>query len=335
MYVTASEDNKISIFEMDSQSGKVKHNQDVEVTGRPAPLAMDAGQKFLYVGRRDINEISSYAIDKSTGGLSFLGTVTVEADPCYLGIDRKNKFLLSAYYNGAHAAVHAINADGTLQQTPVEWYATATGAHCMQTDPSNRFAFVPHIANRGGPNAIFQFRFDENTGHITPNSPFKLEMNGRLGPRHYCFHPTKDIVYVSDEQGCSVSAYNLDTSKGTLSHFQTTSTLPDGYDGENSCAQIRISPSGKFVYAPNRGHNSIACFSVDDVSGELTRFDIVPSEPVPRAIELDPQGRFLVAAGLDSGKLASYTINQTSGKLTPLETWDVGKAPMWVMIREM
>ena len=201
----------------------------------------------------------------------------------------------------------------------------------MQTDPSNRYAFVPHIAG-AGPNAIFLFRFDENTGHITPNSPPRVEPEEQLGPRHFCFHPTKDILYFSDEQGCSVTGYRLDTSSGTLSAFQTITTLPDGYTEENTCSQIQVSSSGKFLYAPNRGHNSIAAFSVDPTSGRLTALGQVPTEAVPSSFSLDPQDKFLFAAGSESGRIASYRINGDTGVLTPLEKYTVGQNPMWVLM---
>ena len=150
-----------------------------------------------------------------------------------LATDRKGRYVLSAYYYQRTAAVHRIE-NGVAVTPAVEWLMTASGAHSIQTDPSNRFTFVPHIANRG-PNQIYQFKFDENTGHITPNSPAQLEPAEYLGPRHFCFHPSLDAVYFSDEQGCSVTAYRLDTGSGTLAAFQTISTLPQGYNESNSC----------------------------------------------------------------------------------------------------
>ena len=203
----------------------------------------------------------------------------------------------------------------------------------MQTDLSNRFAFVPHIADKG-PNLIFQFKFDQGTGRLTPNSPPRLTP-ADAGPRHYCFHPSKDILYFTNEQGSSVTAYNLDSSAGTLSAFQTVSTLPNDYEGENSCAQIQISPSGRFLYAPNRGHDTIAGFSVDASTGELTPVGHTPAEAVPRAFTLDPGGNFLYAAGLESGRLASYRIDRETGGLEPLETHTVGQGPMWVLIARL
>ena len=332
VYVSLSEEDKISVFELSPDSGGLDLVNSVKVAGSPAPLAIDPGRKFLFAGRREAREISSFQIDQNTGGLILIETVPLEADPCYLSTDRSGKFLLSAYYSAGKVAVHSIGEDGPVGAQPIEWLDTALGAHSIQTDPSNRFAFVPHIAGKVGPNSIFQFRFDESTGHLTPNSPYKVHPDERAGPRHFCFHPGKDILYFSNEQGCSVTAYSLDTSSGTLQAFQTASTLPDDYQGSNTCAQIQISPSGRFLYAPNRGHNSIACFSVDASTGRLIPTERVPTEPIPRAFSLDPGGRFLFVAGLESGRLASYQINSGSGELTPLKTYGVGKGPMWVLI---
>ncbi len=334
MYVSLQDDDRISIFTVDPATGKLDLQEDVAIDGGPAPLSIDPGKNFLYVGRRVSKEISSYRIDQSTGGLSFIGTAPLQGEPVYLATDRKGRFVLSAYYYQSTAAVHAVNSNGVATFPPIEWRYTAGGAHAIQTDPSNRFAFVPHIANRG-PNAIFQFKFDENTGLLTPNSPPRHSPEEYLGPRHFCFHPNRDIVYFSDEQGSSVTAYNLDPSAGSLTPFQTISTLPEGYSERNSCSQIQITPSGKFLYAPNRGHNSVASFTIDASTARLTATGRVPTEPVPRAFSLDPEGSFLFVAGLDSGRLASYQVHQDSGELTPLETYEAGKKPMWVLLTKL
>jgi 6-phosphogluconolactonase len=278
------------------------------------------------------NEISSFRIDPSSGRPSLIGSVELESDPCYLATDRNGRYLLSAYYYAGKAAVHPIGEDGAVAGPPVEWLDTAPGAHSAQTDPSNGFVIVPSIAGSNGPNLIFQFKFDEDTGRLTPNSPPRVTPEDEAGPRHYCFHPNKDVVYFSNEQGCSVTAYSFDSSSGTLAALQTVSTLPDGYAGENSCSQIQISPSGRFLYAPNRGHNSIACFSLDAASGLLTPIQRVPTQPMPRAFSLDPLGNYLYVAGEESGRLASYRVDAATGKLEPLEVYDVGEAPMWVLI---
>ena len=330
MYITVSGEDRIARYEVDEDTGALTHVGDVRTAARPAPLAVNPAGDRMHVGCRDEIAISSYAIGDG-GDLTHIGDVAVNNDPCYMATDRAGRFLLSAYYEGGLCAVHAIGEDGAVTAPPVEWLATAKGAHSMQTDPSNRFAFVPHISGGTGPNAIFQFRFDAETGHITPNSPARVGMDAELGPRHFCFHPNKDILYFSDEQGCSVTGYNFNADNGTLSAFQTISTLPDGYTERNSCSQIQIAPSGEFLYAPNRGHNSIACFSVDGDSGTLTSIGHAESEAVPRAFSIDPSGRFLYAAGLDTGRLAAYRI-EGDGTLTRFATYDVGEEPMWVLI---
>ena len=331
VYVTASGDDKILIFRQDEDTGALEKLSEVEAEGRPAPLAVDPDCHFLYVARRDVNELSSYSIDPATGELDLLGVAGLESDPNFLSTDKAGRWLLSAYYIAGRCAVHPIDRDGVAQAPPVEWRETGPGAHSMQTDASNQFAFVPHIGGGNGVNAIFQFLFDENTGTLTPNDSPAVPQDGDLGPRHYCFHPSLDVLYFSNEQGCSVTAYDFDTTNGTLSAFQTVSTLPSLWSGRNSCAQIRINPSGTMLFAPNRGHDSIACFRIDPETGHLTRTAIVPSEPVPRALNVDPQGRFLYAAGLDSGKLAAYEINEAWGGIDRIGTYEVGREPMWVL----
>jgi 6-phosphogluconolactonase len=334
MYVSLQDDDKIAVFTMEATTGKLTPKSELPVPGGPSPLAISPDRHVLYVGHRGSAAISSFRIDQATGGLRQNGTVALKAAPTFLSTDRTGRFVLSAYYQGAHVAVHSVGDDGGVGDPPIVWLETATGAHAMQTDPSNRFAFVPHIAGNG-PNAIFQFRFDEHTGHLTPNSPPRVEPQDHLGPRHFCFHPTQDILYFSNEQGCSVTGYRLDPATGTLSAFQTITTLPAGYTDRNTCSQIQIAPSGHFLYAPNRGHNSIAGFAVDPASGRLTALGHVSTEPVPGAFSLDPAGTFLVAAGNQSGRLASYRINGETGELTPLETYAVGQRPMWVLMTSL
>ena len=341
VYVASQDDNRISVFTIDGETGGLTPRAEAPMPGGPSLLAISPNRQYLYVGHREVPEISSHRIDPGTGGLTRNGSISPSDAPGFLATDRSGRYLLAAYYQGGRAAVHPIGDDGAIADPPIEWQPTDVGAHAMQTDPSNRFAFVPHIArlsdnvleppkNEPGPNVIYQFRFDANTGRLTPNTPLQLEMGGLLGPRHYCFHPSQDVVYFSDEQGCSVTGYRLDSSTGTLSAFQTISTLPDGYTERNTCSQIQLTPSGNFLYVPNRGHNSIAGFSVA-ADGRLTAVGRVSTEAVPSAFSLDPEGKFVYAAGSATGRLASYRINGNTGELTPLETYSVGQRPMWVL----
>jgi 6-phosphogluconolactonase len=176
MYVSLQDDDKIRVFTMDAATSQLTPKGEVPVSGGPSLLALSPDRQVLYVGHRNVPGISSFRIDSDTGGLTQSGTVAPEAPPTFRATDRQGRFLLSAYYQGARAAVRPLGEDGAVGGQPIEWLETATGAHAMQTDPSNTFAFVPHIAGHG-PNAIFQFRFDANTGRLTPQLPFQ----GRAG----------------------------------------------------------------------------------------------------------------------------------------------------------
>ena len=345
VYVSFQGDDTISIFRMDRDTGKLTVQEHVSVDGGPAPMTIDPGKNFLYVGKRASQELSSYRIDRSTGGLSLVGTVPLQGDPVYVSTDRTGRFVLSAYFYQSTVGVHAVNGEGVLAFPPREWRYTANAAHAINTDPSNRYAFVPHVDNRagagcrldnrGGPNAIFQFKFDAATGRLTSNDPPMHPLQEKVGPRAICFHPTLDVLYSSDEQGSSATAYDLDPSTGVISHLQTISTLPPGYSETNTCSQIQISPSGEFLYVPNRGHDSIASFIIDSSTGRLTATGRVPTEAGPRAFSLDPKGNFLLVSGRESGRLASYRVDQDSGELTPLEIYEGGDRCMWVSIIEL
>ena len=331
VYVSGADEDKITIWSMDPDTGALDLQEDVSLAGGPSPLARDPTQRILYVGLRASNQLATMSVDPQTGSLSLLGRIPLDSDPCYLSTDRTGRYLFASYYGAGGVTVHAIGEDGLVRAPQLQWIATVPKAHSIQAQRGNCYVHVPHA---GESNRILQFRFDADTGRLTPNDPPMVVPEGLQGPRHYCYHPTLDVVYVDNEQGCSVTAYHLDADAGTLSPFQTLSTLPDSFEGRNTCAQIHMPASGRFLYAANRGHDSIACFAVDPTTGRLASLGQQPSEPIPRTFGIDPQGRFLYAAGQGSGRLVAYRI-APDGTLQPLETYEVGKRPMWVMILEL
>src|SRR3954452_5604813 len=333
LFVGLQDDDRIASFAIDAATGELTRRADVPVSGGPSVLALSRDRRVLYSGQRNPGAISSFHVDETAGALNPQGSVSTGDAPTFLAPDRTGRYLLSAYYQGGYAAVHPLGADGAVGAPLLDRQDTAVGAHAIATDPSNRFAFVPHISrvqdnvleppkNIPGPNFIAQFRFDAATGHLTPNAPFRVEQDELVGPRHYCFHPQRDVAYFSDEQGCSVSVYRLDPAAGTLSPVQRVGTLPDGFSGRNTCSQIHLTPSARFLYVGNRGHNSIAGFAVDEASGRLDPRGQVATEAVPSAFGLDPGGNFLFAAGTATGRLASYRIDPGTGTLTPLTVYE-------------
>jgi 6-phosphogluconolactonase len=344
LYVGLQDEDSIAVFTIDTGSGRLSKQSDAASAGGPSVMAISPDRKTLYVGHRTRPSIASYRIDPASGGISLVSTIAQADAPTFLAPDRAGRYILCAYYQGGYAATYPIAPDGSVGDAAIDKHKTAIGAHAIATDPSNRFAFVPHIAriqdnvleppkNNPGPNVILQFRFDAQSGRLNPNSPSQLEQRDLIGPRHYTHHPRLDIVYFSNEQGCSVTAYRLDPGTGALSPQQTISTLPAGHGERTTCSQIHLTPSGRFLYVGNRAVNasSIAAFAVDPATGMLTTVGQVSTEAVPSAFCLDPAGRFLFAAGTASGRLASYRVDDNTGALSPLAVTAVGQRPAAVL----
>jgi 6-phosphogluconolactonase len=210
----------------------------------------------------------------------------------------------------------------------VESVRTLEKAHAILVDRDNRFAFVPHT----GPNTIVQFAFDAKTGKLMPGNPARLTTPENTGPRHIVFHPSLNVAYVSNEQGGSVTAYQFDRPSGSLAAQQTVSTLPGGFSERNACAEIKIHPTGKFLYVSNRGHDSIARFQIDGATGMLTAQGQTATEKTPRSFDLDPSGNRLYVCGEATNRIAAYKIDPETGGLTPLATVSVGNMPWWITL---
>jgi 6-phosphogluconolactonase len=326
LYVSLAGDQKIRVYRMASAAGELVHQADVDVDGGPGALTTDPRRRFLFASIRSKGQLASFQILPEGGKLKHLSTIPAGEDPAQLSTDRTGRYLLTAYYRAGKVTVHKIADDGSLDKEPLQSIPTAEKAHAIVADPSNRFVFVPHTA----PNLIFQFIFSPATGRLAANAVPKLATPPATGPRHLVFHPSQPIAYVINEQGSSVTGYRLDESAGGLSPLQTITTLPTGFQGTNACAEIKVHPSGKFLYGSNRGHDSIACFAIDE-AGKLTAIRQVATEKTPRSFDLDPSGRFLFAAGEESDRLASYRLDATTGLPQRLKTYNVGRQPWWVL----
>ena len=327
IYVTLRDEDKILAYDVNEGSGEISLRRTIIADGGPGPLAVDPKRRFLHVGLRGLNRVATYAIDRSSGDLRSVGVTQLRSDPCYLSVDKTGRWLLSAYYGAGMCSVHGIGDDGVVWEGGAQHIETHHGAHCIHTDASNRFAFLPHVMPF---NRILQFRFDAGVGRLRPNAEAAVRGGAGQGPRHYVFHASLDMVYTSDEQGSSATAYGFDPGGGTLAPLQTVSTLPSDWEGKNTTAQIHIHPTGRYLYVANRGHDSIAVFRVGD-DGLLTALGQQATEPTPRVFCVDPTGQFLYVAGQGSGRLASYRIDVETGTLSRMSTYGLGLLPMWVL----
>lgn len=327
VYISNSGSSHLSKFLMDSNTGLLTQETDIVLDSSPGAMATTSDQNLMFICLREMKQYQSLRVEKSTGKLTSIGKVSVEDAGPYLITDNTDRFLLATYYGAGAVSVHQINNDGSLSNDPNQWLQTEEHAHSIQLDHSNQFAFVPHT---NPSNSIYQFHFNESTGELSPNNPHKIQPKTPEGPRHFVFHPTRNFLYSINENGCTVSAHYLDPAKGTLSSFQVISTLPEGWDSDNkSTAEIRITKDGRFLFASNRGHDSIAIFSVNS-DGTLTANGHQPTEAIPRFFALDPTGNFILSVGQNSGHLSTYRINHTNGQLEQIERFELGNSPLWI-----
>jgi 6-phosphogluconolactonase len=303
-------------------------------TENPSFLAVHPNQRFLYavneVSRyegRDGGSVSAFAIDRATGTLTLLNRVSSRGGgPCHLELDRSGKWLFAANYGGGSVAAFPVHPDGTLGEASAFFQhagasvnvSRQSGPHAHETvvSPDNKFVLAVDL----GLDKVFTYRLDPAKGGLAPDPPFAAIAPGS-GPRHLAFRPDGKFVYVLNEMLSSVGAFRYDAGRGTLAALQTLSTLPAGFSGENSGAEIAMHPAGTFLYASNRGDDSIAIFSIDAAKGTLTSAGRVSTQgKTPRGFAIDPSGRFLVAANQNSGTLVTFRIDQATGGLTPTGT---------------
>jgi 6-phosphogluconolactonase len=319
-------------LELDPRSGALTPVGEPTETVSPSFLALHPGGRFLYA----VNEtgdarsdppggVSAFAIDAKTGALTFLNRQTSGGPaPCHLWVDSRGRYVLVANYWGGNVQVLPIEADGRLGAPGQLMQHEGKGphqrqdgphAHSVKLDPSETLALVGDL----GLDMLVAYRFDGAQGRLTPFEAGTARMAPGAGPRHFTFDPQGRVVYVLNELNATVTALRFDPAARTLTEVQTVSTLPADYKGANTTAEIVTSPDGRFVYASNRGHDSIAIFAVDGASGKLTPAGHQPTlGQAPRNFAIDPTGTFLLAANQKSDTIVVFRIDAKTGGLTPV-----------------
>ncbi len=325
VYCSAAKDQAIDVLQLNPQTGELTKLSRCPLPGEPGALALSADNGLLFAAMRSTGMLASLRVDRETGRLSLISMVNGGADPAQISIDHTGRWLLTAYYVAGKVSVHRIADDGSLSSMPVQEISTAEKAHFIGPDATNKFVFVPHT----GPNAIFQFVWNAESGRLSPQTRVRLDRPAMSGPRHMAWHPSKPIAYIDNEQSSSVTAYQL-SDDGTLIPGVTLSTLPSGYSQPNSTAEIKVHPSGRFLYVSNRGHDSLAVFEISESGTDLSFVGNEPTEKTPRSFDIDSTGQFLFAAGESSGRLAMSRIHTETGRLTPVHTEPIGPMLWWV-----
>jgi 6-phosphogluconolactonase len=301
------------------------------------PLLYAVGELSNFAGDRT-GAVSAFAIDQRTGKLSLLNQQASEgAGPCHLVVDRTGKWVLVANYSGGSVACLPIQEDGRLGKatSSVQHEGSSVNprrqqgphAHSINLDAAGRFAFAADL----GLDKILIYRLDTDAGKLLPNDPPWVKVAPGAGPRHFAFHPGGRYAYVINELDSTVTAFRYDAARGALTPQQTISTLPEGFEGENTGAEVQVHPSGRFVYGSNRGDDSIAVFAVDPDTGKLTRLANEPTQgKTPRNFAIDPTGAYLLAANQGSDNIVVFRIDAKTGLLHPTGSSAAVPAPVCV-----
>ncbi len=322
----------IYVYRMDQASGALELIETATSIPNPSYLAFDSSRQFLYAVNelktydgKPTGTLSAFAVDPRTGKLVFLNKQpTHGTDPCHVAVDTKRRYAFVANFMSGSVCVLPVFDDGSLGEVshhiqhegssvdPVR--QAGPHAHSVTLDPADRFAFVPDL----GMDRLLVYRFDPERGMLEPHAVPWVNLKPGAGPRHLAFHPDGRLAFLINELDSTLVVASYDGQKGTFEVRQTVSTLPEGFHGENTCADIQVSPTGTFIYGSNRGHDCIVIYRIDRRTGWLT---LVGHEPTrgrtPRNFGIDPSGTFLLAANQDSDTVVAFRINRHTGVLQP------------------
>ena len=315
----------IHAYRFDIETGAWRATQHVKELVNPSFLALGPDQRCLYAVHGDEEYATAFSVDRATGYLALLNRASTGGkNGVHQAIDPGGRFLIVANYSSGSIAVLPIRAGGGLsdatevialpgQPGPHRIEQTGSHPHHVVFDPSGRFVLVPDK----GLDRVFVFRFDPATGKLTPTAQGSAVARAGSGPRHAAFHPTLPVVWVVNEIGNTVATWQWDSERGHLKTVQILPSLPADFTGENTAAEIAVSPGGRFVYCSNRGHDSIAIFAAEPGSGLLASKGWMSTQGrSPRFIAFDPAGRFLCAANEQSDTVITFRADRESGRLT-------------------
>lgn len=329
---TRKDSKGIYALKLDLKTGALEHLGLAAETVSPSFLEVHPDGTKLYAanevpkfGEEPGGAISAFAVNRDTGLLTLLNQKSSKGGgPCHLSVDATGKAVLAANYGGGSVVCLPVQPDGSLGDAAsfIQHAGSSVNpqrqqgphAHSINIDPANRFAIAADL----GLDQVLVYRLDAAKGGLQPNDPAFTKVAPGAGPRHFAFHPSGRFGYVINEMHCTITAFNYDGAKGGLTEFQTIATLDVPVQKGYSTAEVRVHPSGRFLYGSNRGHDSIAVFTVDPSSGKLDRVQVRSTlGSTPRNFNVDPTGNYLLAANQNSDTVVVFRIDPQTGKLTP------------------
>ena len=312
---------------LDTETGQLSPAVLVLEASSPSFLEIAPNGRFLYAvcesGR--VGTVMACAIDAQTGGLTLLNAQSSQGSgPCHVNVDHTGRNVLVANYGSGSAAVLPIESDGRLgEATAAVQHAGSSvnrrrqqgpHAHSINVSADDRFAYVADL----GIDKIMIYKLDGEAGTLTPNDPAYVKLEPGAGPRHFTFAPDGRHAYVINELNGTVTAFAYDKVTGALTEVQTVPTLPNDFDGQSTCAEIRVHPNGRFLYGSNRGHDSIAVYQIDSVTGKLTFVEHETADiKTPRNFNIDPTGAFCLVANMDGASVVVFRVDRKTGALEP------------------
>jgi 6-phosphogluconolactonase len=333
-YTRTGRSKGIYVYRMDAETGALKQVHVTEGISNPSFLAVHPNRKYLYA----VNEVAetsgvpggaltAYSINGKTGELTRLNQQSTGGPgPCHVVVDATGKYAIVANYSGGSVCVLPLNADGSLK--PYSHFIQHQGgtkvnerrqekahAHSVNLDAGNKHAVIADL----GMDKWLVYDLDLKNGKLALSEKSSIASAPGAGPRHFDFHPNGKYAYGINELGSTVTAFRYDAASGKLTETHTLSTLPKGWEGTNHTADIHVHPNGKIVYGSNRGHNSLAIFTLDEANGRLKFVgNQSTGGKTPRNFAIHPAGRFLYAANQDTDNIIQFEINTATGELTPV-----------------
>jgi 6-phosphogluconolactonase len=322
----------IHVYRFDADLGTMSEERIMDARPNPSYLVTDPSCRFLYA----VNElkefegaptgaISAFSMDADSGELQFLNRKpTHGTDPCHVTVHQSGRYVLVANFMSGSVCVLPICEDGSLGDATdvIQHHGSSVDparqagphAHAVVLDKTGSHVFIPDL----GLDKVMIYRFDKRHGQLRPHDPPWIEGTPGSGPRQLVLHPSARYAYLINELDSTMTAFQYNEEKATLREIQTVPTLPEGFQGTNTCAEIQISPSGEFLYGSNRGHNSIVTYAIRPSDGTLVYVGHQSTRgSTPRHFAVDPGGDFVLVANQDSDNIVVFAIDLATGELVP------------------